>query len=72
VGVNNHFRATKLPADIHVSKLVVGKENVGYADKLEGGWPRTGLYLGFEVLTLVVMKSSIYLDLMLCNPLKVN
>jgi hypothetical protein len=33
---------------------------------------RTGLYLGFEVLTSVVMKSFIFLDLMLCNPLKVN
>jgi hypothetical protein len=27
---------------------------------------------GFEVLTAVVMKSSVFWDIMLCNPLKIN
>jgi hypothetical protein len=30
------------------------------------------IYLGFEVLTGVVMKNSIFWDIMLCSPLKVN
>jgi hypothetical protein len=29
-------------------------------------------YVGFEVLTAVVMKSSIFWDITPCNPLKVN
>jgi hypothetical protein len=28
--------------------------------------------VGFEVLTVVVMKSNIFWDIMLCSPLKVN
>jgi hypothetical protein len=29
-------------------------------------------FVGFEVLTVVVMKNSIFLDTMSCSPLKVN
>jgi hypothetical protein len=38
-------------------------------------WKRTLNYIavvGFEVLRAVVMKSSIFWDIMLCSPLKVN
>jgi hypothetical protein len=30
------------------------------------------MYVGFEVVTAVVMKRSIYSDITLCNPLKAN
>jgi hypothetical protein len=29
-------------------------------------------FMGFEILTVVVMKNSIFWDIMLCNPFKVN
>jgi hypothetical protein len=29
-------------------------------------------YIGFEVLTAMVMKSTIFWDITLCNPLSVN
>jgi hypothetical protein len=32
----------------------------------------TSLLVGFEVLTTVLMKSTIFWDIMLCSPLKVN
>jgi hypothetical protein len=33
---------------------------------------KTSLHVEFEVLTAVVMKSSIFWDIMLCSPLKVR
>jgi hypothetical protein len=30
------------------------------------------ILVGFEVLTMVVMKSTVFWDIMPCNPLKVN
>jgi hypothetical protein len=37
-----------------------------------GEWTNGRMFVGFEVLTAVVMKSTIFWDITLCSPLKVN
>jgi hypothetical protein len=53
-----------IKGEFSIPKLVYSTTNIGFLN--------TPKDVGFEVLTAVVMKSTIFWDITLCSPLSVN